>query len=256
MHKGAGGKGDRGGGGSGAGGATGGGASASGGGPGGYGYSGGKGNASEKGGSANAKGSDFASRPQQRAMAQAAMQDALSMMGNALPFQSKVITGMNDITSDKRSNSKRGAKQISPGKLPAGAGNPTVSKLSNGGSNHNVGRSNSPAKDGTDSAKANRNNSPKASPVLGPNGRPASNSAARNGPQPYSSENYQSGGAMNSLLKSPIKNNLQQVPIRPGGSGKQQNSAAMKGSSTSVKGVGAIMGDHTNTMHVTPSAFV
>ena len=132
MHKGAGGKGgDRGGGGSGAGGGAS--ASGGGGGPSGYGgYSGAKNQPSEKGGSANAKGSDFASRPQQRAAAQAAMQDALSMMGNGMPF-TKPITGMSDIIAnpDKRSNSKRG-KPISPGKVPSATNNGanlTVSKL-------------------------------------------------------------------------------------------------------------------------------
>ena len=79
--------------------------------------------------------------------------------------------------------------------------------------------------------------------------------------QPFSNENAQ--GGMNSLLKSPIKNNLQQVPVRlngqngsakMGSTGQKVFTTINYGSSASGKG-GAVMADHTNSM-VTPSAFV
>jgi len=76
---------------------------------------------------------------------------------------------------------------------------------------------------------------------------------ARGVPMPFTGEN--NNGGMNSLLKSPIKNNLQQVPVRNGQSGSAKMQFALKGSSTSVKGI-ALMGDHANLMIVTPSAFV
>ncbi len=60
---------------------------------------------------------------------------------------------------------------------------------------------------------------------------------------------------MNSLLKSPIKNNLTQIPMNNGqsSSGKMGNFRATQmvtGSNISIKG------DRTNAMMVAPSAFV
>lgn len=59
---------------------------------------------------------------------------------------------------------------------------------------------------------------------------------------------------MNSLLKSPIKKNLHQVPMRQGQTGSAKLQAVPMTSSTSIKGV--VMANHTNMMTVTPSAFV
>jgi len=73
---------------------------------------------------------------------------------------------------------------------------------------------------------------------------------ARGIPMPFTGENNQE--RMNSLLKSPIKNNLQMVPVR---NGKTGSAKMYVGSNTSVKGV-AMMADHTNTMIVNPTTFV
>ena len=105
--------------------------------------------------------------------------------------------------------------------------------------------------------ESNKNN--KSSPKNGQQQRSASrevtsgkNVGGRGIPIPFNpNESGQDG--MNSLLKSPIKKNLHQVPIRQGQTGSAKLQGA-KGSSTSVKG--AVVGDHSNAMIVTPSAFV
>lgn len=176
-------------------------------------------------------------------------------MANASPqISGKVITGLQDVI-EKRSNSSKQQqkpKVISP---PKNGSNQNVTAAQTQNQASSLVRNNSPGK-GNSSPKnlANQKRAPSRDASQGRTVAPRSI-------QPFTNENSQ--GGMSSLLKSPIKNSMQQVPIRLAGQNgsAKMNSTGQKvfstlnyGSSTSVKG-GAVMADHTNSM-VTPSAFV
>lgn len=80
-------------------------------------------------------------------MAQA-MQDAMNAMGSTATSNMRVITGLADITNEKRSNSNRG-KNISPDKAN-GSGStknaPLLRKIGMNKSSTSVDRNDSPSK--------------------------------------------------------------------------------------------------------------
>jgi hypothetical protein len=134
----------------------------------------------------------------------------MNMMGSVEQLAPRVITGLVDII-DKRSNPRK----TSPAK---GSAMPTVNGLNS--STHNVGRSKSPPKVSTIDGSSKLRNSPVVNPrSASRDGNSSKNvNGARAVPMPFTGEDT-TQDRMNSLLKSPIKNNLQMVPVRNGKTG-------------------------------------
>lgn len=157
---------------------------------------------SEKGGSAKGGGSgdNYSShnRPQNRNAGMAAAMQAA--MGGAPIVPAKVITGLSDVV-DKRSNSgKQRQKVVSPPKQ--GSSSMVTNQYKD--SSQSGLRSNSPGKI-IDSSKQMRSSPNRAASREGSAHKPTAGMPM----QPYKLDNNSVTGGMNSLLKSPIKNNLQ-----------------------------------------------
>jgi len=109
----------------------------------------------------------------------------------------KVITGLSDFM---KVNSNLKKPKVSP------ARNGSTNNVS--GKDNSAVRTNSPNK-GSVSPKNNNGGMRRGDSRDASHGR----TVAPTTMQPFSNENSQ-GGGMNSLLKSPIKNNLHQVPVK------------------------------------------